>query len=51
MSKKHFIKLAAIIAAVEDKNTRANLCSEIGKLCASTNANFNWSTWQAACGC
>jgi len=51
MSKRHFVKLAAIIAAVGDKATREELCSKVGQLCKRENPAFDWYRWRAACGC
>lgn len=50
MTRKDFVALAKIVAAVKDAAVRASLAAAIGALCAESNVHFDWSRWNAACG-
>ena len=49
MTRKHFIELANIISAINDIAVRCHLARKIGYVCANSNNNFNWNTWNYAC--
>jgi hypothetical protein len=49
LTRKHFNKLAAMIARTEDQATRARLTETVGQLCAEDNAQFDWHRWALAC--
>jgi len=49
MSKKHFVRMAAIIAGIKDPVERNRIAREFAALCASTNPNFNRSRFLDAC--
>lgn len=50
MSRKHFIKIAKIIARVEDIRVREYLASEFCDLCRAENPNFDKLRFLRACG-
>lgn len=50
MSRKHFRALAEAIKGIDDANERKRMAELIGDVCASCNGNFNWFTWNCACG-
>lgn len=49
MTKKNYIKIAAIISRVEDMTMRRRLCREFAEICAADNCNFNINIFETAC--
>lgn len=40
MTRKNFVALAAIIAAIEDEQTRKQVAEEVAAMCRRENPNF-----------
>jgi hypothetical protein len=50
MTKKHFNKLAGAILKISDSETRREMATTIGAVCAEINRSFDWHKWSTACG-
>jgi len=50
MTKKHFNKLAGAILKISDSETRREMATTIGAVCAEINRSFDWHKWRTACG-
>jgi hypothetical protein len=50
MSRKHFIALAAAVAAIADPVNRRQVAELLADVCAAANPRFNRSRFYAACG-
>ncbi len=49
MTRKHFRKLAAAIAALDNEHERRRMAQAIGDVCADSNERFDWTVWRVAC--
>lgn len=49
MSRKHFIKLAAAIAAIQDEQVRAAAAKAVAEVCNECNERFNLARFMTAC--
>ena len=49
MSRKHFIALAAAVAAIADSANRRNVAELLAAVCASANPRFNRQRFYNAC--
>ncbi len=49
MSKKVLIKLAAVIADIDDLFDRERMAQAIGEFCLEENPRFDWAIWHKAC--
>lgn len=50
MSRKHFIALAAAVAAIADTANRKQVAELLAAVCAAANPRFCRSRWYRACG-
>jgi hypothetical protein len=51
MSRKHFVALAAAIAAIENKKARCIAAERVADACRQFNSRFNRERFLRACGC
>jgi hypothetical protein len=49
MSRKHFIALAAAVAAIADPSDRRNVAELLAEVCAAANPRFNRQRFYRAC--
>lgn len=50
MSRKHFVAVAKVIAAITDKTERRRTAEELATVFAGLNSEFRRSTFLDACG-
>lgn len=50
MTRKHFKMIAAIIAKIENKDSRVMAYREFADMCQNENPNFDRGRFRAACG-
>lgn len=49
MSKKHYIAIAKILAALEDRKVARHIAEELAAMFNADNANFSFATFYEAC--
>jgi len=50
MSKKHYVRIAKVIAALEDRATAKIIAEELASMFKADNGNFSFDTFYTACG-
>lgn len=49
MYRKHYVRIAAVVATIADEQERARVAKELAAVCKSDNSQFKTDKFLAAC--